>query len=273
MEIRQLTLLGGFGKDGAPEPVVRLDMRMGDVVSIVGPTGSGKTALINDIALFADANTPSRRRVLVNGAPAPPVFQEDPSRNPIALITQHTTFLSDLPVRRFLGIHARIRRSARQESIVEETLAFANELTGEPIIEDAAMTELSGGQTRALLLADAVVIGNSPIILLDEIENAGIDRLRALQLLKRYRKIFIFVTHDLRITLLSDYRVVLRHGAMQSIVTRGDEERRVAGRIGRVDQIMVDMRDRLRFGERLDERALVEQLRAALDAPAEQVRS
>jgi ABC-type nitrate/sulfonate/bicarbonate transport system ATPase subunit len=47
----------------------RLDMRMGDVISIVGPTGSGKSAPINDIALFADANAPSRRRVLVNSAP------------------------------------------------------------------------------------------------------------------------------------------------------------------------------------------------------------
>ena len=33
---------------------------MGDVVSIVGPTGSGKTTLINDIELFADGDTPSR---------------------------------------------------------------------------------------------------------------------------------------------------------------------------------------------------------------------
>lgn len=265
-DIRELTLLGGFGREGEREPVDRLDMRMGDVVSIVGPTGSGKTALINDIALFADADTPSRRRVLVNGAPAPAIFQEDPAHNPIALITQHTTFLSDLPVREFLRTHARIRRSGRQESVVEETLAFANELTGEPIIEQVAMTELSGGQTRALLVADAVVIGNSPIILLDELENAGIDRLRALELLKRYRKIFIFVTHDLRITLLSDYRVVLAQGAMRAVVHRAEEEARVAARIGMLDACMTEMRDRLRAGERLCEAGLLTELRRILEA-------
>lgn len=264
MEIEQISIVGGCGRDGRREPVERLDLRMGDVVSVVGPTGSGKTALINDIALFADADTPSRRRVLVNGEPPPEVFHEDPSHNPIALITQHTTFLSDLPVRRFLDTHARIRGSERQQTIVEETLAFANELTGEPIIEDERMTELSGGQTRALLIADAVVIGNSPIVLLDEIENAGIDRLRALQLLKRYRKIFVFVTHDLRITLLSDYRVVLLRGAMQSIVRRSDEERRVAARIDVVDEVMVDLRNRLRAGEQLGERDLLERLRESL---------
>jgi ABC-type lipoprotein export system ATPase subunit len=268
MDIDSISVLGGFGRGGEREPVERLDLCMGDVVSVLGPTGSGKTALINDIALFADGSTPSRRHVLVNGAPPPEIFLDDPALNPIALITQHTTFLSDVPVREFLQVHARIRRSANPGSIVAETLAFANELTGEPILDHAGMTELSGGQTRALLIADAVVIGNSPIILLDEIENAGIDRLRALQLLKRYRKIFIFVTHDLRIALLSDFRVIVLCGAMQAIVARGEEERRVARRIGGIDRILVDLRDRLRAGGRLTEDELLGALRAELDAAA-----
>ena len=45
---------------------------MGQVVSIVGPTGSGKTTFINDIELFADGDTPSGRRVLINDEPVPP---------------------------------------------------------------------------------------------------------------------------------------------------------------------------------------------------------
>ena len=44
----------------APKAFGRIDMTMGQVVSIVGPTGSGKTTLINDIELFADADTPDR---------------------------------------------------------------------------------------------------------------------------------------------------------------------------------------------------------------------
>ncbi|MCL4801758.1 MAG: hypothetical protein KJ025_19360, partial [Burkholderiales bacterium] len=90
---------------------------------------------------------------------------------------------------------------------------------------------------------------------------------------QRYRKIFIFVTHDLRITLLSDYRVVLLGGAMQAIVPRAEEERRVAGRIGLLDGIMVEMRNRLRAGERVAEGELLGELRQVLEAPsAEAVR-
>ena len=62
---------------------------MGEVMSIVGPTGSGKTALINDIGLFPNFNTPSQRRVLINDAEPSEDFLDDPAKNPIALITQH----------------------------------------------------------------------------------------------------------------------------------------------------------------------------------------
>jgi len=66
VEIRKVTIVGGYGRGGQREPLGRLDLEMRDVLSIVGSTGSGKTALINDIGLFANDNTPSRRRILVN---------------------------------------------------------------------------------------------------------------------------------------------------------------------------------------------------------------
>lgn len=260
MTIRKISILGGYGRAGNKDPVDRVDLAMGDVLSIVGPTGSGKTALINDIGLFAGENTPSRRRVLINDAVPSSEFLDDPSKNPIALITQHTSFLSDLPVHKFLDIHARIRHSGRAGTVVDDTLEFANQLTGEPIIVDSAMTELSGGQSRALLIADAVIIGNSPIILLDEIENAGINRTKALELLRKYEKIFIFVTHDPHIALLSNYRIVMKGGAMHDVITTGAEEKRVAGTINQMGRVMDDLRDKIRGGELLAE----EELRAIM---------
>jgi ABC-type lipoprotein export system ATPase subunit len=262
MEIKELTIIGGCGRDGQKEAVDEVSLAMGNIISIVGPTGCGKTTLINDVELFANENTPSRRKVLINGVPSPEEFMYDPARNPIALISQHTNFLSDLPVCEFLETHARIRRTAGSEEVVGETLEFANQLTGEPIIMDSAMTELSGGQTRALLIADAVIIGNSPIILLDEIENAGIHRTRALELLRRYEKIFIFVTHDPRIALLSDFRITMKNGAMQSVIVTGDEEKGVAEELRKLDDLLVDFRNRIRDGEQLSDRLLKERLRA-----------
>ncbi|MFC1684255.1 ATP-binding cassette domain-containing protein [Pseudomonadota bacterium] len=263
MEIEKITVIGGNGRDGHKEPLAGFDLNMGDVISIVGPTGSGKTALINDIGLFADGNTQTKRRVLINDAPPRPEFMEDPSKNPIALITQHTSFLSDLPVHKFLGLHAKIRKAGRPGTIVEETLDFANQLTGEAIDVESAMTELSGGQSRALLIADAVVIGNSPIILLDEIENAGIDRGRALELLRKYQKVFLFVTHDLHIALRSNFRVVMSRGAMQELIVTEEGEKRMALKLKALEDVVMHFRDRIRAGDRLAEVELKERLQAA----------
>jgi ABC-type lipoprotein export system ATPase subunit len=236
---------------------------MGDIVSIVGPTGCGKTTLINDIELFANGDTPSKRKILINGRSIKDECQE-PAKNPIAVISQHTNFLSDLNVAAFLEIHAKVRVGENKfsdYSVIKETLDFANQLTGEPINNDSSMTELSGGQTRALLIADAVVIGNSPIILLDEIENAGIHRTKALELLKNYEKIFVFVTHDPRIALLSDFRLTMKNGAMQSVIFTGNEEREVARDLRNMDDIILDFRNRIRAGECLTKKILKDRLR------------
>lgn len=262
VDIDNLTIIGGCGKTGDRESVDKVELEMGKIVSIVGPTGSGKTELINDIERFANDNTPSKRKILINGAIAPLEFKNDPARNPIALITQHTNFLSDMPVYSFLSTHAEIRQGNKTEAIVNKTLDFANQLTGESIIQENAMTELSGGQSRALLIADAVIVGNSPIILLDEIENAGIHRTKALELLKEYRKIFIFVTHDPRIALLSDFRIVMKNGSMQKVITKDAKEKRVSDELAKMDDVLSDYRTKIRAGEQLDEAEIVRKLKA-----------
>jgi len=260
MDIQKITVIGGVGKDGQQEKVEQFELKMGDIISIVGPTGCGKTTLINDIELFANNNTPSKRKILINGEPVPEDFSFDPSKHPIALISQHTNFLSDLPVGEFLKIHAKVRGADDVEKMIEESLEFANQLTGESIIKETAMTELSGGQTRSLLIADAVIIGNSPIILLDEIENAGIHRTKALKLLKKYEKIFVFVTHDPRIALLSDFRIIMKNGAMQRMITTNVEEKMASIGLKKIDDVMLEFRKLIRAGEDITEEIFNEQM-------------
>jgi ABC-type lipoprotein export system ATPase subunit len=82
-DIETISILGGHGKTGEPESVERVDFNMGDVVSIVGHTGSGKTTLINDIELFANADTPTGRRLLINDAPPPEEFSSQSGAIPL----------------------------------------------------------------------------------------------------------------------------------------------------------------------------------------------
>ena len=98
------------------------------------------------------------------------------------------------------------------------------------------------------------------VILLDEIENAGIHRTRALELLKQFKKIFVFVTHDPRIALLSDYRIIMKNGSMEKLICTNPEERKVAGELGKIDNLMLNFRTFIRSGQEISEQMMEEQL-------------
>jgi ABC-type lipoprotein export system ATPase subunit len=102
------------------------------------------------------------------------------------------------------------------------------------------------------LIADATVICSTPVVLLDEVENAGIHRTRAVQLLREYRKIFIFVTHDPRIALLSDFRIVMQGGRVTQVLTTSEDERGVSSHVNRLDDALSALREKLRMGLRLN---------------------
>lgn len=243
-----ITVCPGTTKSGRKEEFEPIRISPGDTISIVGPTGSGKTAFINDIEVFAQGDTVTGRRVLVNGQAPPENFIRDPACKPIAMITQNTKCLADLSVREFLTMHVATRRNLRK-NVVADTVSLANEFTGEKITEDARMSALSGGQTRSLMIADAVLISKAPILLLDEIENAGIFKEAVISHLKGLRKAVIFVTHDPYVSMLSDRRLVMRNGEVVSVLHPGDSEREALGKIKAIDSELSALRERIRAGD------------------------
>lgn len=247
-----ITICPGTTKRGTPETFEPIDIRPGDTISIVGPTGSGKTAFINDIEVFAQGDTVTGRRVLVNGQAPPESFIRNPACKPIAMITQNTKCLADLTVSEFLSMHIATRKSLGDD-VLEETIALANRFTGEKIVPAARISSLSGGQTRSLMIADAVLISNAPILLLDEIENAGIFKDAVISNLKGRNKAVIFVTHDPYVSLLSDRRIVMRGGEVLKILTPGDAEAEALDRIRVMDAALSDLREKIRVGEIIEE--------------------
>jgi len=66
--VRALTIRPGTDKDGTREDFEEITIRTGETVCIVGPTGSGKSRLLGDIEWVAQADTPTGRTILLNGA-------------------------------------------------------------------------------------------------------------------------------------------------------------------------------------------------------------
>jgi len=83
--VETISVVAGHGEQ---ELFDRFDLHPGQVMSVIGPTGSGKTTLLEDIAALADEDTPSGRRVLINGRRPPRDLRRNPAKNPILLIPQ-----------------------------------------------------------------------------------------------------------------------------------------------------------------------------------------
>lgn len=251
-DIMTITILPGKARDGSRESFEEITLRAGSMVSIVGPTGSGKTAFINDIEVFACGDTVTGRTIMVNGKVPSDEMVRDPAKKPIALITQNTKCLADLTVQEFLEMHIKARKIP-DATCMESTIRLANEYTGEKIAAGMRMTSLSGGQTRSLLIADAITVSSAPIILLDEVESGGIFKENVIASLKTHKKAVLFVTHDPLLALLSDRRIVMRNGAVEKILEPGDREKPALSRIADMDAILSCAREKIRDGELLDE--------------------
>ena len=102
------------------------------------------------------------------------------------------------------------------------------------------------------MIADTALLSSSPVVLIDEIENAGIDRRRALDLLIAREKITLVSTHDPILALMGDRRIVIGNGAVVDVITPSAAEKANLTALSRIDDELAKLRQRLRRGERID---------------------
>nr|WP_240195093.1 ATP-binding cassette domain-containing protein [Desulfobulbus rhabdoformis] len=247
--LHQVEIIAGRDKSGQAESVDRLLLGRGDLLAIVGPTGAGKSRLLADIEWLATGDTPSGRQILVDGQSAADKRFSTGGDQLIAQLSQTMSFVLDATVEELLSLHVESR--GMNTALVKETITAANELSGEPFGGTTPLTSLSGGQTRALMVADTALVCRSPIVLIDEIENAGIDRRAAFNLLISQEKIVLSATHDPLLALLAPRRLCMRHGAMHSLHERTPEEEAILTDLEVLDDIHAAIRHQLRHGERL----------------------
>lgn len=251
-EVKSLTILPGRNKLGETETFGELLIKQGDIVSIVGPTGSGKSRLLADIEWTAQGDTPTLRKILVNEQAPDKKWRYSSSNKLVAQLSQNMNFVMDLSVYEFLELHAKSRMVENEVEIINKIINEANNLAGESFKPETPITSLSGGQSRALMIADTAILSSSPIILIDEIENAGIDRKRALELLVKEDKIVLIATHDPVLALMGERRIVISNGGIAAVIETTEEEREVLGELERMDKFIQGMRNNLRYGKKLN---------------------
>ena len=250
--VTSLTLLPGKDKEDQEENFAEITIEAGEIVSIVGPTGSGKSRLLADIEWTAQGDTPTSRHTLIDGQVPDKKWRLSGNKKLVAQLSQNMNFVMDLSVKDFIRLHGESRLVKNLDEIVERIIEEANELAGEEFPPDAQITSLSGGQSRALMIADTAILSSSPIVLIDEIENAGIDREKALDLLVGEDKIVLMATHDPILALMADKRIVINNGGIVEQIDTTGEEKELLKELKVIDNRLNNYRESLRYGNKLE---------------------
>jgi ABC-type lipoprotein export system ATPase subunit len=245
-----MTLTAGRDKSGWPEASAVV-FRSGEITALLGPTGSGKSRFLSDIESLACGDTPTGRTLLLDGHAPDADERFELQGRLVAQLTQNMNFVLDMNALDFVLTHARSREAQDPEAAAERVLAAANALAGEPFGPGTQLTQLSGGQSRALMIADTALLSWSPVLLIDEIENAGVDKRKALDLLIESDKIIVIATHDPVLALSADRRLVFEHGAVKVVRNRTGAEEAILARLSDIELELSRVRTLLRSGAEL----------------------
>ena len=219
----------------------------GTCVAILGPTGSGKSALLSLIPRFYD---PTRGRVLIDGHDARCIELDDLRRN-IGLVFQDSflfsnTVAANIAFGRPAATRAQVEHAAR--------LAQAHDfITGLPDGYDTVLGEgasnLSGGQRQRLAIARALLL--EPAILLLDDPTAAVDPgteheiLAALDGAMAGRTTFL-VAHRVSTLRRADLVMVLDAGRIMEFGPPAELARKPDGHYRRVAELQVADAESLR---------------------------
>lgn len=192
---------------------INLDMYENEFLCILGPSGCGKTTLLRIIAGFE----PYEGEVLVNGKPVKTpgpdrfvVFQEFDQLLPWKTVFKNIEF----------GLYLKGVKD-RKETVMEMI-----SLVGLDGFENSYPHQLSGGMKQRVALARALAM-NPSVLLMDEpfgsLDAQMRRKLRSelVQIWQKIRKTIVFITHNIRESMMLGDRIAVltgRPGRIKAVV-------------------------------------------------------
>jgi len=198
---------------------VFLNIKKGDLVALVGPSGSGKSSLLHLLSLL---DTPTSGQILFSGIDTKKFNQEQKDkfrRDKISVIFQDNNLLADFTAIENVLMPLIIKgeetkKSIKKAKIVMKAVKLSERLSHFP-------NELSGGEQQRVAIARAL-IAETDLILADE-PTGNLDFKTSQEVisyflkLKKLNKTIIFATHNRELSNKADYKLSISMGTIKRL--------------------------------------------------------
>ncbi|MFT3783753.1 MAG: ATP-binding cassette domain-containing protein [Nibricoccus sp.] len=201
---------------------VSLAIKPGEIFVIMGPSGSGKSVLLRQIA---GLDLPSSGAVRINGLD--PANPETRDRFALALVFQAGALFNSLSVYENLALYPLEHRLCTRKEIRDRVMRALKILS----LENAAKkfpSELSGGMkkrvaiARALVMEPQLLLYDEPTSELDPVMSATISEIIA-TLKQEFQVTSIVVSHDRDLALtIADRIAILMKGTLKTVSTASE---------------------------------------------------
>lgn len=221
LSIRNLVKVFG-SKHGQVQALddVSLDIREGELFTLLGPSGCGKTTTLRCIAGF---EKPSGGSIDFLGRDYTAI---PPFRRNIGMVFQSYALFPHMSIFENVAYGLRIRKIPKKE--IEERVGRIIQLVGLETTQKRKPSELSGGQQQRIALARALVYDPELLLLDEPLSNLDAklrvymrEEIRRIQ--QQARVTTIYVTHDQEEALSISDRIAVMHNGKVSQVGPPDE--------------------------------------------------
>lgn len=196
---------------------VNLEIRQGEIFSLLGPSGCGKTTLLR---LLAGFEAPDSGQILLNGQD---ITGLRASKRPVNTVFQNYALFPHMTIRENIGFGLWVGKKSKKE--IDHQVDRMLDLIQMADHSHKKPGQISGGQKQRVAIARALV--NKPQVLLLDEPLAALDlKLRQRMLIEldhihdEVGITFLFVTHDQNEAMsLSDRIAVMNQGRIEQVGT------------------------------------------------------
>ena len=212
VEFRDVSMRFG---DTAALTGINLTVDEGAYMVLLGPSGGGKTTLLNILGGFLE---PSGGQVLIRGED---LTRVPPARRPTTTVFQDYALFPHMSVAGNVAFGLKMRRVPKREQ--QNRVARALDLVGLAHTAGQRTHALSGGQRQRIALARALVVEPSVLLLDEPLGALDLKLRRQMQhelksIQQRVGTTFVHVTHDQEEAMaIADTIVVMNQGSIEDL--------------------------------------------------------